>query len=45
MIQMVNRHETGVSMGSDRLHVEITVERKEMGLLEDVRKIEVSLVS
>ena len=39
MIQMVNRHDNGVCLRSDRLHVEITLERKEMGLFDDVRNM------
>ena len=45
MIQMFNRHDTDVSVGSDGLHVEIIEDRKEMGLVEDMRKIEPSLLS
>ena len=45
MIQMFNRHDTDVSVGSDGLYVEIIEERKEMGLVEDARKMEPSLLS
>ena len=45
MIQTVIRQDNGVCLRSDRLHVEITLERKEMGLFDDMRKIELSLLS
>ena len=36
---MVNRHDNGVCLRSDLLHVEITLERKEMGLFDDMRNM------